>query len=76
MPPSHQSDDIPILSAFEATKIRMIDVDQHPHLAGPPAVPALPRNMRRYGAVIGRKYCDLLESRCNSCRTDRILFEA
>ena len=38
MPPSHQSDDIPILSAFEATKVRMIDVDQHPHLAGPPGV--------------------------------------
>lgn len=76
MPPPHQSDHIPILPTLEAMKIRMVDVDLRPHLTGPPAVPALPRDMRGYGAVIGRKNCDFLESRCDSCRIDMNLFEA
>ena len=75
MPPSHQPDHIPIHSAFQTTNIRMIDVDLRAHLAGPPAVPALARDVRVYGAMISRKYCYLLEARRNACRIDLNMLE-
>jgi hypothetical protein len=75
MPRSHQSDDISILSAFETAKIRMIDVDLCSHPAGPPAVSELARDVRRHGAFIIRKYCNLLEARLAAKRRERQIAE-
>ena len=53
----------------------MIDVDLCSHLAGPPAVSELARDVRKHGALIIRKYCNLLEARLAAKRRERQIAE-